>query len=192
MKIIRMLSVLVGLCTAIFTATARSQSNDSVKPPFTLEITAHLEEGHSDRWDFANTADKVVSGSSMVVAGIRKANHSDHEINRMSRGGEVFGYQYEVRDKNGNLIKRKPRDRKAPILLEGPGTLAGSKDAMEPGESNVKGAPISDWFDMSQAGTYTVQVWEHVSNDPASPVIRSNTIRIQILPTGGLPPPQQH
>jgi hypothetical protein len=191
MKIIRILSLLVGVSSTVFTGTAVSQQSDSIKPPFTLEITATLEEGHSDRWDFANTADKVVRDGSRVVVGIRKANRSAHEINRMSQGGGVFGYQYEVRDSSGNLIKPRQRDQNAPILLGGPGRLIGSKDILEPGESSLKGTPLSDWFDMSKPGTYTVQVWEHVSNDPASAVVRSNTIRIQVLPTDDSPPPQQ-
>jgi len=37
-------------------------------------------------------------------------------------------------------------------------------------------------FDMSQPGSYTVQVGQHISNDPNSPEVESNVITITVLP----------
>lgn len=54
---------------------------------------------------------------------------------------------------------------------------------LEPGETSLVSAPLGDWFDLSRPGKYTVQVSEHVSNDPASEVIKSNIIKITVLPS---------
>jgi hypothetical protein len=191
MRIIRVLSLIFGVFLPVFSMTAGAQRSEGRNAPFTLEITANLQEGHTNRWDFANTADKVINAGSMVVVAVRKTNNSDHEVKKMSQGGGVFGYQYEVRDSAGNLIAPKPRDHNAPILLGGPGRVVGSKDTLSPGESNLKGVTLSDSFDMGKPVTYTIQVWEHSADDASSAVVRSNTIRIKVLPPGDSSPPQK-
>lgn len=104
------------LCASL-TAVGQSEfSTQSVaaKPPFKLEITANLDNGHSDVWDFANSAQTFVTAGSIIVVAVRKTNISDHEIDKASCVGDASGYRcgglYEVRDSRGNLIEpRKPR-----------------------------------------------------------------------------------
>lgn len=178
MKMIRILSLLAVVSGILFTVLAMCQQ--ATAQPFTLEITSNLEEGHSNRWDFANTTDKDIRSGSMVVVAIRKINRSDHEIPRRSFDGGV--YRYEVRDSSGNLLKPK-RAGQQNFISRNPGLLRGSKDTvLQPGQIIVASAPLGDWFDMSEPGTYTLQASEHVSDDPDSQVIKSNTITIHVLP----------
>lgn len=164
----------------------------SVTVPFTLEITANWEQGHVGQWDFANTAEKTAKAGAVIVIGIRKTNQTHHEIARLTDIGGPYGYEYDVRDSGGNSVKPKsPYDHNGWIKLGGPGRLRGTKDmVLEPGEANVSSPPISNWCDMSQPGKYTIQVSEHVSNDPQSNVIKSNVITIDIVPSDAPTPTQ--
>jgi len=53
---------------------------------------------------------------------------------------------------------------------------------LQPGESVSYFAPISEWYDLSGPGKYTIQVLQHVSSDPSSAVVKSNKITVTITP----------
>lgn len=176
----------------MFLCASAAASSQSATPshvggtglPFTIEITANLDTNHPNEWDFANRAETTVKAGSMVVVAIRKTNISDHEIAKQSE----TGLRYDVRDGNGNLIENKKSDKAdgmgQAILGGGEATLIGAKDTvLKPGESKVVAARMSDVYEeIVQPGTYTIQVSEHVSDDPASEVVRSNKITITVLP----------
>jgi hypothetical protein len=147
--------------------------------PFTLEITANPDSQRAFRWDFANSAQTQVRVGTPIFLSTRKTNISDHEIDKWSS----LGRSTEVRDENGNLIKVREPDNTRPIVSGGDGMLRGTKDTvLQPHESKIHTAFLSEGFDLSQPGTYTVQVSEHISNDPQSPTIKSNIITIIVLP----------
>lgn len=183
------------LCASL---TAFGQSEFSMQriaahPPFKLEITANLDKQHSEIWDFANSAQTVVKAGSMIVVAVRKTNISEHEIEKGSCVRDASGFRcgghYDVRDSRGNLVE--PRKHKMKFVGGGPGHLIGTKDNMlEPGESNIDRDHISEAFDMSKPGTYTIQLWQHVANDLKSDVVRSNTITVTVLPVEEQPPPE--
>lgn len=67
----------------------------------------------------------------------------------------------------------------------GPGHLIGTKDnVLQPSESNIDRGDVSQAFDMSKPGTYTIQLSQHVANDPKSDVVKSNIVTITVLPVG--------
>ncbi|MGA3133614.1 MAG: hypothetical protein ABSD59_22850 [Terracidiphilus sp.] len=180
MKAVRNISLLAAICYAVVSGTGVSQQS-VVEPPFTLEITAN---GGPYDWDFANTTDKVVRAGSPVEIVVRKTNRADHEIAKKNQVGDRVGYQIEVRDSNGNLLKPKPRDPNEPIQSSGPISIPGSKDTvLQPGESTQGRNLLTDVLDLSQPGKYIVQASEHVSNDPNSEAVKSNTIAIVVLPS---------
>ena len=107
-------------------------------------------------------------------------------------------YDWSVKNHNGDkLILRRENSHHCWIIGGGPGFLRGSKDMfLQPGESMVEvsrlmgvGHPMSGandscqgGFDMSKPSIYTVQVGQHISNDPNSPEVESNIITITVLP----------
>ena len=180
MRITFALLLLVGASVSSSGQTVAPNQTEAVNPPFQLEITANLDKEHTELWDFVNSAETTVKAGSMVVDATRKTNISHHEINKSSgaRGGT------DIRDSSGNLIRprefgSKPRDG----IGGGEMKIRGEKEpVLKPGESKVDPDCVSDWYDLSQPGTYTIQVWEHTSNDPASSVVKSNIVTITVLP----------
>lgn len=175
MKLIYALLVLASV-----TLTASSQSVVSPKTAgFTLQITANHEQGHSLQWDFANTAESSLKDGSRVVIAVRKTNISNHEITKMP----LAGWIWDVRDSSGNPVgPNNSQNQNGPIRSSGPAMVRGTKDTvLQPGEATLHWTAVSR-FDLSQPGTYTFQVVEHISDDPKSTVVKSNTIRITVLP----------
>jgi len=96
------------------------------------------------------------------------------------------GYMFDVRDGNGNLVeyrKRKDLTDGMTMFSGGENRMAGTKDmVLQPGESKINFEPLSNSYEMDKPGTYTIQVSEHISNDPASDVVKSNIITITVVP----------
>lgn len=168
----------------ICVGSAFSQQANGAKPPFTLEITANVEKGHSERWDFVNTSQSSVKAGSTIVVRIRKTNCSDHELSKSPADGGPQPWLFTVRDSQGTILKSTaPRAPHGWIIGGGPGLLRGTKDMfLQPEEAITDSVPITNGYDMSKPGTYTIQAIQHTSNDPASPLVRSNIIRIRVLP----------
>lgn len=180
MRIIHTLSLLV-VSGILCTGSAISQQSGSANSPFTLEITVNHMEGDSLHWDFANTTQKDLKAGSLVEVRVRKANRSDHDLPKSPADGGPYPYKFEIRDNQGNLLE--PKVPHGWIKSGGPGLLRGSKDMfLQPGESEESSAQVSNWYDMSKPGIYTIQVLQHISNDPTSAVVQSNVIKIRVLP----------
>jgi hypothetical protein len=173
--------LLLGASSAIFGQSDLSKQPHAVNPPFKLEITANLEKEHSNVWDFVNSAETTVTDGSMVVIAIRKTNISDHEIGKSTYAGSHSSYYIDVHDSNGNPVGlRKPNEVKVRRDDHG-GHLLGAKDnVLRPGESMIDRDRVDKWLNMSAPGTYTVQVSEHISNDSASDVVKSNTTAVRL------------
>jgi hypothetical protein len=191
MKIIYTLFIF-GLSLTASGQSEFSKQTVAADPPFKLEITANLEKGHSENWDFANSAQTVVKASSMIVVAIRKTNISNYEIDKSTHAEGFYGYYYDVRDSRGNLVgPRKPNE----VKLKGDGRgghLIGTKDnVLQPGESMIGRERVDDGYDLGKPGTYTIQISQHVSNDPASEVVKSNIITVTVLPADDPPTAQQ-
>lgn len=180
MKTFRILCILGLVCGFVFGGIASAQKPSGSNPPFALDITANLKPGDSLHLDFANTAEDNVKAGSMMVVGVRRTNRSDHALPKTAQGSGPQPYLLEVRDERGNTLERKTRSW---IRGGGPGVLRGSKDMfLQPGESETSVIRVSYAYDMSKPGIYTIQAYQHVSSDPTSPVVRSNTIKIRVSP----------
>jgi hypothetical protein len=157
--------------------SATSQQNTDRKPPFTLEITASLDKNHSEEWDFVNCGETTLKAGSMVVIAVRKTNISDHEINKLVLDGQTI----EVRDSSGNPVAhRKSRNLSGSLSgMHRPGT---KDNVLQPGETRMHTGQLSEGYDMSQPGTYTIQISERVSDDTDSKVVKSNKITVTVLP----------
>jgi hypothetical protein len=183
--------LLAGVSIAAAGQSEFSKQTVAVNPPFKLDITASLDKEHSNLWDFTSGAETIVKTGSMVVVAVRKTNISDHEIVKGSCVGDASGYRcggyYEVRNSRGDLVvPRKPR---LSFIGGGPGhLLIGTKDnVLQLGESNIDRDHVSEGFDMSKPGIYTIQLSQHIASDPKSDVVRSNIITVKVLPAEAPP-----
>jgi hypothetical protein len=185
MKIIYALLFLAAGPVAVFSQSAVSERTEDAKPPFTLTISASPTNPASE-----DIADQAVNAGSSVMLRIRKTNISDREIVKWPKTGGPFGDSFEVRDPSGNLIELRKSGEVA-TKSSGEVRIRGTKDmVLQPGESKIDYAQLSDWYDMTKPGTYKVQVSQHVSSDPASDVVKSNTITITVLPAEETPASQ--
>jgi hypothetical protein len=190
MKIVCACLLLAGISTPVLGQSVASSQTKDAKPTFTLEITANLVTGHATEWDFVESSETTVKAGQTVVVRIRKTNISDREIDKWS----ATGLTYEIRDGDGNRIKPREFDQKRGDGMSGGGAmLRDTKDTvLQPGENKAISARMDDWYEeLSQPGTYTIQVSEHISADPASDVVKSNKITVTVLPADDPPPVQQ-
>ena len=190
MKIIYALLLLVGASITVSGRSEFSKQTVAADPPFKLEITANPDKEHSNVWDFANSAQTVGKAGSMIAVAIRKTNISDHEIDKRTHTDEFCCYYYDVRDSRGNLVDLKKFDPQ--LIGDGRGGhLIGTQDnLLQPGESMIDRDRVSDGYDMSQPGSYTIQVSGHITDDPRSDVVKSNIITVTVLPADDAPTAQ--
>jgi hypothetical protein len=154
---------------------------ETSNPPFTLKIAAYQSNFNEE-----NTAELVVKDSLSVSLRIRKTNISDREIIKLSDAVGASGYMYDVRDSSGKLVEYKKHKN----LVDGKMMTSGGEErvrgtsdmVLQPGESKIIFVPLGSWYEIDKPGTYTIQVSEHVSNDPASDVVKSNILIITVLP----------
>ena len=184
MRLRHLLGLVAAMCCTVLMTLAASQQLNGASAPFTLQITANPNDRVVGSWDFASTSVKTVKSGTAVEVGIRKINQTGSAIARRPQNGGAYGYHYDVRDSNGTLLSAKPRgDQRGWIKSGGPGLLRGSKEmVLEPGAKDVVSVNLSRFYDFSKPGTYTIQVSQHVSNDPNSAIVKSNIIDLTITP----------
>lgn len=183
MKIVFALLLFTGASVVTPAQSEFNKQSEAVNPPFKLDITANLEKGHSTIWDFENSARTVVKAGSTIVVAIRKTNISDHEINRRAMAGQTI----DVLDGNGSPVAHKKRDALQGSVVHA--MRAGTKEmVLQPGETSMDSGRLSEGFELSQPGTYSIQFSEHVSDDSASDVVKSNIITVTVLPAESNPP----
>jgi hypothetical protein len=188
MKDVCAVLIFLGAALTAHSQAAPAPQIETPNPPFTLTISYNQQNPNLEI-----TSDQAVKAGSWVGFRIRKTNISNHEINKVSDAVGASGYMFEVRDGDGNLVEYKKHndliDGKV-ITSGGENRIIGTKDmVLQPGESKVNFEPLNNWYEIDKPGTYTIQVSEHVSNDPASEVVRSNTITVTVLPKPDDPPP---
>jgi hypothetical protein len=156
--------------------SASAQTGENAAP-FTLTISVNSPDFSQD-----DAGDKMIHIGSAVSVRIRKTNLSDHEIQKTGPDNQAFGYIFDLRDSNG--VPVLPHKRRSPwIRGGGPSATAGTKETvLQPGESKVDFAPLSDWYDLSKPGTYTLQISQRISGEASSAVIQSNKITITLAP----------
>ena len=159
------------------TITVLPAKAETPNQPFTLTISYNQQNP-----DLESISDQVVKAGSWVGFRIRKTNISDHEIIKISDAAGASGYMYDVRDSSGNLVNYKKHNNLIDGMMMTSGgevRIGGTKDmVLQPLESNINFEPLDSWHEIDKPGTYTIQVSEHVSNDPKSDVVKSNTITV--------------
>lgn len=89
-------------------------------------------------------------------------------------------YQIDVRDERGTAVPETDFGRK---LKEPPVIPMNSRNFgmyLRPNESTKENIALSDLYDLSHPGQYTIQVSRAVSNKPKDGVVKSNTITVTV------------
>jgi hypothetical protein len=141
-----------------------TEHNPEAKQPFTIVLSAE----HS-----------TVEVGSPVVIYLRLTNNSDHDIARGWWGQDNLGVMdhtdiFDVRDGHGHSLSKKKSD--ASIIM-GNGADVGM---MSPGQTRSYGQDFRYWYDLSRAGTYTIQVSRSFSENEKKGVVNSNMLTITI------------
>jgi hypothetical protein len=167
------------VCTSIIVAQAPPEN-----PKFALAISTDKAQ--------------ITKGEDVVIV-IKMSNLSEDAIpyNFGYHGRMPDGYQFEIRDEQGNEVLRfGPRYKQMPNgkLFRLPDRPAGSSRTAEiaPGKSEEDRATISDDYPFDRPGTYSIRVWKPGRTDSSqssdSARVYSNTITVTVLPAGGTPP----
>lgn len=151
-----------------------SNENQSANAPFILSLGFNKEARSPD-----NIAQRTFKVGSEISLRFRKTNISDKAIPRLGPENGSAGCIVDVRDGNGNPA---PPHKNPDGWIKGGGPSLVSPEATElrPGESMIDYIPVGHWFDLTHPGTYSIQIWQHVSKDPGSAVVKSNKISITI------------
>ena len=182
-------TVISACCLAAIFAVAASrplvcQEAANAQAPFTLEIAGNLIPGSREEWDFSDPGTLHRKAGEGVFVMARKTNVSDHPITKGTWVGKFYGYHYDVLDSSGNPVQRKPQSGWVMYSNRGPVKSLW----LQPGESLLTGDDLTDWLELNQPGTYTIQAWANAWDDPKSPIVRSNTLTLVIEPANAAAP----
>jgi hypothetical protein len=152
--------LLIGLYFVIAAGGALHAQNQSSEP-FTLTIS---------------TAQSEVKSGTPVVLRVVQTNTSDQalDVSTAYERGLNAGYDYDVRKSDGKQLT--PKEHKGPLSLNMIRRL------LQPNSSLQDQTNLSRGFDMTEPGTYSIRVSRHISDDPKSRSIASNTITVTVTP----------
>ena len=137
-----------------------------------------------------SVAHDVVKTGTPIVINIVFKNISDHDISRMVRPegsahGELLGFPPIVRDAEGKeppltKLGRAIFGKPAPGEVVGYETISAGGTAMHPGKVITPEIRLTELYDLSVPGKYTVQVWYYDSENREK--VNSNTITVTVTP----------
>jgi hypothetical protein len=146
------------------------------RKPFMLMIDGYAD-GKSGGQNF------VARPGSNIGINIEKRNISPEEIDCFTASNNVTGlddkYEYVIRDSNGDPVP--PRAIPQPDY---PYTRGHDRTRpCKPGESASSGSVnLTKVYDMSQPGTYTIQISQRVSDNLVDGEVKSNKVTVTVTP----------
>jgi hypothetical protein len=164
--------LLFGLLMLTVVPAAHGQATSGQLSPFTLSLSV--------------LTSNVESGSQVELVIVMKniSNHDLHYSLSYSNGLDR-AYQYDVRDSSGRaveLLTKKHPEIGEPFHIW-------PQHVVRPGETDSSGGAISNFYDMTKPGEYTIQVSRLLSDNPKDGVVKSNKITVNIFRTSPPPPP---
>lgn len=164
--------ILLSLLLLATAPVARYQATTTKQAPFSLTLIA--------------LTPRVESGTDVHIKIVMK-NLSIHDLDSTPNysNGLDKAYEYEVQDSTGKTVENWTK--KHPEIAQTFSPMP--PRSLKPGESSDTSEVISAFYDMTQAGEYTIQVSRRVSNNPKDGVVKSNKITIAISPGPKQPPP---
>lgn len=164
--------VLIANTTAQTTQTAGSSKLS--EPIFSVEI-------HADKY--------VVAADSPVIIVATLTNMSDHEITMVQVSGLRAGYDVDVRNSQGKrprganelLAEQNKENKEAHRPIRVIINQGGARTVnVKPGQTLRDEIQVSNIFDLTIPGTYTIQLTRKDSESTA--IVKSNTITVTVTP----------
>jgi len=168
--------LLLAVCfdIAIF-GPALCQTQSAKEPPFSLTLSA--------------LTPRVEAGQRVELKIVMK-NLTNHNLEYQHdfRNYQDRSNNYDVWDASGK--KLEPTKKKYPQI--GDTFEPVPAHIVKPGETETSGITITLLYDMTQAGTYTIQASRKISDDANNGVVQSNKITVSVaVPLVPAPTPPQ-
>jgi hypothetical protein len=161
---------------------------------FTLVVTVGAAHAQTVQQPFSlaiSVAHDTVKTGTPIVINIMFKNISDHDINRAIRPegrthGELLGFPPIVRDaegkeppltKLGRLIFGRPAPGDGMTVYEG---ISSGNGPLHPGKAITPEIRLSELYDLSVPGQYTVLVWHY--DVEKKEAVKSNTVTVTVTP----------
>jgi len=163
-------TVISACCLAAVFAVAAdrplpAQEAANAKAPLTITVRAVRAE---------------VEAGQPVDLDVVMTNTSDHDVDctRAPSNALDRNFAYIVTDAAGGTVRKIAK--KYPEIGE---TFSSWPCVLKPGQSaNAAGGRISNVYDFSRPGEYSIQVARFVAGDPRGTMVKSNTITVTVLP----------
>ncbi len=152
-----------GACLLLLLSWVPLAAQNETEQPLTITISA--------------IAPSVRAGSDVWVV-VKITNHSTESLDESERVSGLTSLDpnlvFDVRDTRGNLIAKK--------LYEHPekATQPNGNRSIESGATLTQQQNISRFYDVTQPGSYLVQVFRSPSRGSTSEVVKSNKLTIEV------------
>jgi len=172
MKAMLVLIALLGATTLVPMQAGAAAQSEETELPFKLSLSVKSPI----RGAMLGKSAEFRVGYPVEVT-ILLTNTSDRDMSGAvaDQMGLASGYKYDVRDEDGNPVKRQQ--------WQGP-VIGRTRDSgpVRPGETRTQRSEITSAYDLSKPGTYTIQVSRPVSDEPGAALVKSNAVTVTILP----------
>jgi hypothetical protein len=141
-----------------------AQANNTL--PFSLHVTA---------------LDESVKAGAPVRLEVSTTNISQSALT-LSKSNPGMEYEFIVLSENGKPVTesaalKRMKDRRRPIVI-----YRLSNEVLNSGESTRETVVITDYYDLSQPGEYSIQVERQVPEQYGRGIVKSNTVKVTITP----------
>jgi hypothetical protein len=152
-----------GACLLLLLSWVPLAAQNGSEQPLTITITA--------------LAPSVKAGSDVWVV-VKIANHSNERLDETESISGMTSLDpnlvFDVRDRSGNLIAKKVYEHTERT------TQHNLNRCIESGATLTQQQNISRFYDVTQPGSYVVQVYRSSSRGPTSGVVKSNKLAIEV------------
>jgi len=135
----------------------------------------------------SSSHDGVLAGTGVERAGtpivvfVAMTNNSSKVVSVPSLDREF--YMIEVRNEQGNIVQETDEGRKMREAADAPKgrrILSGLNDELKPHETVKHTIEVSEYWDMSRPGKYTIQVERRLPEELGKGSVKSNTIAVTV------------
>jgi hypothetical protein len=166
-----LLGLLVVFLVAVAAPLAQCQTKPAHKLPFSLTLVGPTSP--------------VESGERVYIK-ITMKNLANHDVDSTPCYGNGIDRadEFDIPDSNGKRLETW-WDKHPEIGHTG----SPPPHTLKPGETHESGQVITDLYDMTQPGDYTIQVSRRISNNSKDGVVKSNKVTVTIFRMRKPPPP---
>jgi len=154
------------LALVFFVCLSRQPIQGAATPPFSLQLKA---------------LDSTVKAGSPVRLEVKTTNASTNAIS-LSKSNPALEYEFSVRNPQGGRAAesesfKRMKDPNKPVMI-----FRLTSEVLKPGESATEVVVISEFYDLTRPGLFTIQVERRVPEQLGHGVVKSNTVSVTITP----------